>query len=188
MEFTKDINQSPVQTKQTNWYVLTGGPGSGKTTTINILAARGYKTTIEHARHYIDTQRQNGRTVEEARRNQEEFQMGVLDMQIEQEALLLADDIIFLDRALPDALAYYYFLDLPVRKKLADAMILYRYRKIFILDVLPLVPDYARSEDETAQKRIHELLIEVYTSLAIPVVHVPVLPPAERADYILRNL
>ena len=93
------------QAIQTNWYVITGGPGSGKTTTINILSARGYKTTIEHARHYIDTQRQNGRTVEETRKNQVEFQLGILAMQIEQEALLAPGVIIFLNRGLPDALA-----------------------------------------------------------------------------------
>jgi len=62
--------------KQTDWYVVTGGPSSGKTTTINILASRGCKTTIEHARHYIDTQRPKGKTVEKARKNQEEFSNG----------------------------------------------------------------------------------------------------------------
>ena len=35
--------------------------------------------------------------------------MGVLEMQIEQEAILDPEDTVFLDRALPDALAYYYF-------------------------------------------------------------------------------
>ena len=172
----------------TNWYVITGGPGSGKTTTINLLTLKGYKTTIEHARHYIDTQRQKGRTVEETKRNQEEFQMGILDMQIEQEAELSPDEIVFLDRALPDALAYYYFLNLPTNRKLTDALKLYRYRKVFILDILPLVQDYARTEDESAQKRIHELLVKVYSSLNVPVIHVPILPPEDRVNYILRNL
>ena len=98
---------------QTNWYVITGGPGSGKTTTIDVLAGRGYKTTIEHARHYIDTQHQKGRTIDEIRKNQEEFQLGVLHMQMEQEAQLAPEELVFLDRALPDALAYYRYLHLP---------------------------------------------------------------------------
>ena len=40
--------------RQTNWYVITGGSGSGKTTTVNLLKERRYKTTFEHARHYLD--------------------------------------------------------------------------------------------------------------------------------------
>lgn len=173
---------------QTNWYVITGGPGCGKTTSIDLLAARGYKTTIEHARHYIDTKRQDGLTIEDIRKNQEEFQMAVLQMQIEEEARLDPADTVFLDRALPDALAYYHFLGLPPNQKLLDAMNIYAYRKIFILDLLPIVHDYARREDENAQKRIHELLIQVYTSLKFPVVHVPVLPAEQRVDFILQHL
>ena len=174
--------------KQTNWYVLTGGPGSGKTTTIEGLAAQGYKTTIEHARHYIQTQMQKGRTVEEVRKNQEEFQMGVLEMQIEQEAILDPNDTVFLDRALPDALAYYYFLNLSPNEKIVNAVKTYRYKKIFVLDLLPLVRDYARREDQKAQKKIHELLIKVYGDLGLTIVHVPVIPPSERVDFILKNL
>ena len=173
---------------KTNWYVITGGPSSGKTTTINLIASRGYKTTIEHARHYIDTQRQKGKTVEEVRKNQEEFQMGVLDMQIEQEENLAPNDMVFLDRALPDALAYYYFLELPLNRKLTDALKIYSYKKVFILDILPLVQDYARIEDGKAQKKIHDLLIRVYSSLNVPIVRVPVLSPEKRTDYILNNL
>jgi len=65
----KSIN--PDTRIKTNWYVLTGGPSSGKTTSVNLLAAKGYKTTIEHARHYLDTERIHGRTVKEVRKNQE---------------------------------------------------------------------------------------------------------------------
>lgn len=72
------------QKRSTNWYVITGGPSSGKTTTVNLLKEQGYITTFEHARHYLDTQRLKGRTVEETRNKQAEFQLGVLEMQIEQ--------------------------------------------------------------------------------------------------------
>ena len=174
--------------RQTNWYVITGGPSSGKTTTVNLLKERGYITTFEHARHYLDTQRLKGKTIDEVRKNQGEFQLGVLDMQIEQENQILPEVLVFLDRAIPDALAYYRFLNLPVDEKLTAALRTVSYKKIFILDCLPFVKDYARTEDNVAQKKIHALLIVVYESLGFPVIQVPVLQPEERVDFILKNL
>lgn len=173
---------------KTNWNVITGGPCTGKTTMVNILREKGYQTTIEHARHYIDTQKEKGETVEEIRANKKRFQEGILDMQIEEETSLSPRDILFLDRALPDALAYYQFLNLPFDKKLLDAMELFCYKKIFILDRLPLVKDYARREDEAEQIRIHNLIIKVYSELPCPTIFVPVLPPSERVEFILKNL
>ena len=176
------------QKKQTNWFVITGGPGSGKTTTVNLLKERGYITTFEHARHYLDTQRLKGKTIEDVRKQQREFQLGVLDMQIEQEKQISPDVLVFLDRAIPDALAYYHFLNLPEEEKLTEALRTVSYKKVFILDCLPLEKDYARNEDEAAQKKIHASLVEVYTSLGFPIVQVPVLPVEERVDFILKNL
>lgn len=172
----------------TNWYVITGAPSSGKTTTVNLLKERGYKTTIEHARHYIDTQRVEGKTVEEIKSNQLAFQKGVLEMQLAQEKELSADEVVFLDRAIPDAMAYYRFLKLEPDQALLDALKEMAYKKVFILDPLPLVADYARTEDVAAQQELHKLLTEVYEELSIPVVHVPVLPVKERVDFILNNL
>lgn len=173
---------------KTNWYVVTGGPSSGKTTVINLLQNRGYQTAIEHARHYIDTQKSNGKTVEDIRENKRNFQLGVLGMQIEQENSLSPKDVVFLDRAIPDALAYYQFLELDYDKKMIEAMNNVSYKKIFILDRLPLVNDYARTENKTAQEKIHSLITKVYESLPFPVIHVPVLSPEARVDFILKNL
>ena len=172
----------------TNWYVITGGPSSGKTTTVNILKERGYITTIEHARHFLDMQRLKGRTVEEVRENKHQFQLEVLKLQIAHEREIAPHVQVFLDRAIPDALAYYRFIDIPVDEKLSEALQAVFYKKIFIRDPLPLVNDYARNENAAAQKRIHALITEVYESLPFPVVHVPVIPAEERVDFILKNL
>lgn len=172
----------------TNWSVITGGPCTGKTTVVNILSQRGYKTTIEHARHYIDTEKIKGRTVEEARKNKEEFQLAILNMQIGEEATLDVNEQVFLDRALPDAMAYYQFLGLEYDDRLIAQCNRYCYKRVFILDRLPLTNDYARLEDEQEQIRIHNLIIKVYQSFPCPIVHVPVLSPEERVDFILKNL
>jgi predicted ATPase len=171
-----------------NWYVITGGPSSGKTTTVDLLARRGYRTAIEQSRHYIDLQRLGGRSVEEIRSRQVEFQRNVLAMQLEQEAQLDPDEIVFLDRGLPDSLAYYRFLGLDPAPELLEALGRLRYRKVFILSLLPLHRDYARTEDPDAQRRIHDLLLEVYSALPIPLVQVPAVGPEERADFILARL
>ena len=173
---------------QTNWHVITGGPSSGKTTTVNLLRERGYRTTVEHARHYIDTMRVAGHTVEHIRQNQLAFQRAVLDMQIAQERSLDPSDLIFLDRAIPDELAYYRFLGLPIDEKLTDAIAAAHYRAVFVLAPLPIVTDYARTEDERAQREIHRLLVEVYESLPFRVVHVPVASPLERVELVLRDV
>jgi predicted ATPase len=169
----------------TNWCVITGGPSSGKTTTVNLLKERGYQTTVEHARHYLDTMRVAGATVADIRKNQLAFQHAVLEMQIEQEKALDPGDLVFLDRALPDALAYYRFLNLPVDDRLTAAIAGSSYRMVFILAPLPLVRDYARTEDATAQRDIYRLIVEVYEALPSPVVHVPVMSAEDRVELIL---
>lgn len=42
--------------KNDNYYILTGGPGSGKTTVLNLLADMGYLTMKESAREIIQRQ------------------------------------------------------------------------------------------------------------------------------------
>ena len=54
-----------VMNSGTEWYVVTDGPSSGKTTTVELLKKRRYRTSIEHAKHYIDTKRITSKTVGE---------------------------------------------------------------------------------------------------------------------------
>lgn len=172
----------------TNWIVITGGPCTGKTTVVNLLAERGYKTTVENARHYIDMLKVKGQSVEEIRENKREFQLAVLKMQMEEEKSLDVNELVFLDRALPDAIAYYRFFDLEFDEKLLELCSQYNYRQVFVLDRLPLTNDYARLEVEAEQIRIHNLIISVYQSFSWPIVFVPVLPPNERVEFILDHL
>ncbi len=174
--------------QSTQWYVLTGGPSSGKTTTIELLRARGFKVVPEHAREYIDEQIEAGRTLEDIRSHNEEFQRQIIKRQIAHEESLNPHEQVFLDRAIPDSLAYFRFLGLEPDRFLLDAIRSSAYKRVFILDLLPLEKDEARTEDVEDQIRIHKELIRVYEELNCHVEIVPVLPAEERVEYILARL
>jgi predicted ATPase len=172
----------------TNWYVITGGPSSGKSTVIRNLKDLGYKTTAELARHYIDLQRMNGRSIDEIRANQRQFQHKILNLQVELERRLDPEEQVFLDRALPDEIAYYKYFGLEPDEKLVECLKTASYRKIFIMDLLPLDSDYARTEDKQAQEDLHNLIIETYKQRHEPIVFVPVLPIKERVQFVLDHI
>ena len=112
----------------------------------------------------------------------------ILNMQIAQENKISYIGLIFINRVIPDALAYYRFLNLPEYIKLLEALHNACYKKIFILDCLSWAMDYDRTDDEAAQKYIHVLISEVHESLTFPVIYVLVLPPEGRLDFILYNI
>lgn len=170
------------------WYVITGAPSTGKTTLVDLLRKRGFHTAIEEARHYIDIQRRRGIDSTQARENVRVFQESVLSLQIELEASLNPEETVFLDRAIPDELAYYRYLGIEPDRRLHDALLHAHYRKVFILDLLPLHADYARTEDVEAQHAIQQFLIDVYAARPEPLISVPVMAPEERLNFILKNL
>jgi len=81
---------------ETNWYVITGGPSSGKTKIIEYLAFLGYSVIPEAARILIDVEKSRGKSVEEIRSNEAEFQKKVLEMKIEIENRISPERITFL--------------------------------------------------------------------------------------------
>lgn len=171
-----------------NWYVITGGPSSGKTSVINELQNRGFKTVAESARHYLELQLVNGRDIQEIRLHQARVQHKVLNNQMENERNLDPHELTFLDRAMPDSMAYYQFLGINPDEKLIEALKTAHYKKVFVLDLLPMVNDAVRQEDLAAQKRIHSLIIEVYRNQGETIVMVPLMSIKERADFILAHL
>ncbi|HLF54854.1 MAG TPA: AAA family ATPase, partial [Candidatus Nanoarchaeia archaeon] len=64
-----------------------------------------------------------------------------------------------------------------------------RYTAVFLLDPLgKYARDAERKEDAGHARRIHAAIETVYTRSGIPLVRVPVLPPAERPQYILEHV
>ncbi len=184
MENTKQLDNFEISTK---WNVITGGPSSGKTATVNQLKKIGFSSTPEAARTLIDIGISSGLTVQEIRRNEEHLNQSILCVQMAIENVLLPDKVCFHDRGIPDSLAYIrlYGGDESIARKFAAKR---KYHKIFLLELLPFQKDYARTEDSGKAKHIEQLIYKTYTELNYHVIRVPILTIEERAYFILDSL
>jgi predicted ATPase len=172
---------------QTNWHVITGAACAGKTTTIDLLADRGYQTVPEVARQLIERELAKGRTIEEWFANGAAMTPAVADVQRRVEHRLRAADVAFLDRGLPDCLFFYRNFGLDPNDLLAGCFH-HRYASVFLLDRLDLQLDGARVRDDTYTVLLDEWLYRDYTALGYRVIRVPVLPPRERLAFILEKI
>jgi len=170
-----------------NWYVITGAPSSGKTSVICKLERLGYRVVHETARAFIDEELKKGKTIEQIKVDELAFERHILYKKIKIEESLPKKEIIFLDRAVPDSIAYFKSAELnpdePVKKSK-----LVRYKKIFLFERLELEKDRVRSEDEVKAAELELLLMDVYQMLGYDIVHVPVLSIQKRTDFILQHL
>jgi predicted ATPase len=171
------------------WYVLTGGPSAGKTTLLEELGRQGYCTVPETARSYLNSELDKGRTIDEIRSDEVGLQYRLVPLKRAAEARAPRTKIVFFDRGMHDTIAYLRALGVYINYEVASDIIgASIYRKIFILDILPLISDNVRTESLTQAVRIHDLLKDSYEISEIPVVRVPVLPINQRADFVLQNL
>lgn len=173
------------------WYVLTGAPSSGKSTLLGELEGRGYRTQIEAARHVIEREIAEGRSLAELRGDAAAFQHEVLRMKMLWEAELPKDQTVFFDRGIPDSIAYYRHEGIPQDDVLRDALKSARYRKIFVLDLISrenFVLDGARSETWEGAQELDTLLEEAYLEAGYEVIRVPVMSVSDRADFVIKNL
>jgi predicted ATPase len=173
--------------RNTNWCVITGAPCSGKTTVIRALAQAGYPVVHEAARRTIAAEIAAGRNPREIRRNPLAFQRRVLAAKLAEERRLPRSETVFIDRGIPDSIAYFRFHGLDPAAPLQHSR-RFRYRRIFFFERLPMVPDEIRHETPEAAARLDSLLLEAYRMLAYPVIPVPVLPVAARIHHILERL
>lgn len=170
------------------WYVITGGPCSGKTTLINALAAKGYRTVPEAARAVLERGLAAGKTVEEMHADEPAFQRELLQEKLAAEASLPEDEPVFFDRGIPDSIAYFARAGVTDDPALAAAVAGMKYRKAFLLELLPYVNDPARVEPEAEAKKIHEMIAGAYERAGIETVRVPVMTSEERLAFVLSRL
>lgn len=173
--------------KVPEWYVVTGGPHSGKTTIVNRLSEMGYDTNPEYSRLLIDRELKKGKSLDEIRGNSKMFQDALVAGKLGLERNLPKDKMVFLDRGLVDSIAYYKFLKIPLPKGLVK-LCRKRYKKVFLLGMLPYKQDYARNEPKKHAYKLNRLIKQVYSQFGYKVIVIPAMPVEDRVKMILDNL
>lgn len=185
-ELDPDLLSTPYGV-QTNWHVITGAPSCGKTTLINLLAGKGFRTVPETARLYIERDIARWRTIDEIHANADALQRNIKATQLGIECGLKAFDVVFLDGAVPGSLAWYRVFGLNPNEILLDCFH-HRYASVFILAPLPLELDGLRFEEDAHTGFLDKWHTRDYSALGYRVVRVPVLSPEERLAFVLERL
>jgi predicted ATPase len=168
--------------------VITGAACTGKTTLLELLADRGYRTAAETARQYFENEMAKARTSEEIRDAGLITQQAIFEMQQELEDGLPPAEIIFLDRGLPDSLTFYRVFGTTPDDLLIDCR-KHRYATVFILDRLPFEREIKLGPEDEKTARFLDLWLERdYSALGYDVIRVPVLPIEQRLAFILDRL
>lgn len=185
-ELDPDLLSTPFGV-QTNWHVITGTVSSGKTTLIDQLADRGFQTVPEAARQYYEAELAKGRMIVEIRQDMDTVIRDCFDMMLEAERGLRANDVVFLDRGVPDVLAFCRLHGFNPNDILTSCFD-HRYASVFLLDGFPIEEDGVRTEDDVTADFLDEWHARDYSALGYSVVRVPVLSPEERLGFVLERL
>jgi len=185
-ELDPDLLSFPLKV-HTYWHVITGAPCSGKTTLLDLLADMGYKTIPEAGRTLIESELVKGFSIDEIRQDQSVLTLQIYALMLNNESGLDPGEVCFLDRALPDAPAFYRFAGMNPNDALPECF-QYHYRSVFILDRLPYQIDGVRVADDPTAENLDTWIERDYKAMGYNFVRVPVLSPEERLSFILERL
>jgi predicted ATPase len=190
--YARSIFRGYSMSKDANrFFVLTGGPGSGKTTLIEALRAAGHGSSVEAGRGIIQQQMAiGGPALPWANPALFAETMLVWEMRSYEIAKEEAGTVFF-DRGVPDIAGYLNLCGLPVPGHVEKAAEIYRYNPVvFVLPPWPEIftQDTERKQDLDEARRTFEAVSAAYERFGYELVSVPRLPVEERRRFILERV
>ena len=169
--------------------VIIGGPGTGKTTIIESLLSKGYCCYPEISREITMEAKEQG--IEQLFLEKPLlFSELLLEGRKKQykSALLENHNIVFLDRGIPDILAYMHYIGDSYPAYFDQACKDHKYSKIFVLPPWKeiYISDDERYENYEQAKLIYNHLSETYIKYGYQLIEVPKDTVENRIDFILK--
>jgi predicted ATPase len=176
-----------MQNDSDRFFVLTGGPGSGKTTLIEALRSAGLATSPEAGRGIIRDQSAIG-GLALPWHDPAQFAELMLSWELRSyRAALEQNGPVFFDRGVPDTLGYLRLTGLPVPDHVRNAAERFRYAShVFIA---PPWPEIFRQDSERKQtldeaERTYHALTSIYKELGYELVLLPLAPVEARLRFV----
>ncbi len=171
--------------------VITGGPGTGKTTIIDNLIEKGYTCYPEISRQVTLEARKQG--IEQLFLEKPLlFSELLLEGRKKQFAAAQTEssEVVFLDRGIPDILAYMHYIGDSYPSFFDEACKEHTYQRIFVLPPWEEIyeSDEARYENFEQAKLIYNHLNETYSRYGYSLVEVPKGTVEERTAFILNQI
>ena len=171
--------------------VITGGPGTGKTSLINELIKRQHVCLEEISRQVILEARKEG--IDQLfLTNPMLFSERLLESRMaqHQEANNLETSFVFIDRGVPDVLAYMDYANEAYPKSFIDACQSCTYDQVFVLAPWQEIftSDSERYENFEQAIKIHEQLLNTYKKHGYQLIDIPFDTIVNRVDFLLNTL
>ncbi|GAA4833291.1 AAA family ATPase [Saccharopolyspora rosea] len=171
--------------------VITGGPGSGKTTLVDHLARAGHTTRPEAGRAIITDQLAiGGRALPWADTGLFAELMLGWELRSHRQARQCASTVFF-DRAIPDVAGYLRLLGRPVPDHVHTAARTHRYRtEVFVAPFWPDIytRDAERRQSPAEAERTYRTMLATYRDYGYRPVELPRAGVDERARFVLDAL
>lgn len=174
-----------------NLFVMTGGPGSGKTSLLRAMARRGLPVTPEAGRAIIRDQiRIGGSALPWGDRALFAELMLSWDMRSYRKAQG-ADGPVLMDRGIPDIIGYLTLCGLPVPQHIAAAARLHPYHpRVFLAPHWDAIyeNDAERRQDRSEAQATARIMAQTYAGLGYRVVELPLTGIETRSDFVAAHL
>lgn len=170
------------------FFVLTGGPGAGKSAVIDALARAGHAHSREAGRAVIQDQvTRGGRALPWI--DPAAFAELMLEFELRSYREAQGQSgLVFFDRGVPDIVGYLRLSGLPVPAHVDNAARTYRYnRRVFILAPWREIfrQDSERKQDFAEAVRTYEMMVQTYAGYGYELIEVPLASVEERVRFIL---
>jgi predicted ATPase len=170
-------------------FVLTGGPGAGKTTTLQALAVSGFQYVTDSARAIIQQRKKAGLSPRPA---PAQFGMEMLQKDIAQyHGASVLHEPVFFDRGVCDAVAFLYFHGSLSAAQVATYIKEYPYNEVvFLLPPWPEIytQDTERDQSFAEASAVYEIVQAWYRRWRYQLVKVPRGRVEERAEFVLHTI